>query len=106
MAAFTSSSSSSTRFGNIWDANLPNQQEWNADEYQIGVKQNDDDWTIEIALPIKLFDCSTHLESNRLLYRPTLRQALRALSHRRLFLNIFLEDTIQYLLYKRIYNLY
>ena len=52
------------RFGNIWDANLPNQKDWNAAEYQVATKQNDDNWTVEIALPISLFDYTSPLEVN------------------------------------------
>ena len=52
------------RFGNIWDANLPNQKDWDAAEYQVATKQNDDNWTVEIALPISLFDYTSPLEVN------------------------------------------
>ena len=52
------------RFGNIWDENDPSQKDWNAESYQVATQQNADNWTVEIALPISLFDYTSPLEVN------------------------------------------
>ena len=56
MAAFTSSSSSSTA-SEISGTPICRTS-------RIGVKQKADDWTVEIALPISLFDYTSPLEVN------------------------------------------
>ena len=52
------------RFGNIWDENDPSQKDWNAESYEVATVQHDDHWTVEIALPISLFDYTSPLEVN------------------------------------------
>ncbi len=51
------------RFGNIYDAN-GSQKGWDAKEYQVATRQYDDHWTVEIALPIRLFDYVSPLRIN------------------------------------------